>query len=98
MEKKQRLIDANVKVTINASVLTGHTMRCENGVVKIFNRFGCLDCVFNLKDIPTVDAVEVVRCNDCRFIIDREDGTHGCYRHFMEDCQLDDFCSYGERK
>ena len=41
---------------------------------------------------------EVVRCKDCRFLIDREDGTHGCYRHFMEECKLDDFCSYGERK
>ena len=47
---------------------------------------------------PTVDAVEVVRCKDCRFIIDREDGTHGCYLHFLEDCKPDDFCSYGERK
>ena len=46
---------------------------------------------------PTVDAVEMVRCKDCLFIIDREDGTHGCYRHFVEDCKLDDFCSYGEK-
>lgn len=52
----------------------------------------------DLSDIPIVDAVEVVRCKDCHFIIDRVDGTHGCYRHFMEDCKLDDFCSYGERK
>lgn len=44
------------------------------------------------------DAVRVVRCKDCRFLIDREDGTHGCYRHFVEQCELDDFCSYGERK
>ena len=51
-----------------------------------------------VKDAPTVDAVEVVRCKDCRFIIDREDGTHGCYLHFLEDCKPDDFCSYGERK
>jgi hypothetical protein len=48
--------------------------------------------------IPPVDAVKVVRCKDCRFLIDREDGTHGCYRHFVDQCELDDFCSYGERK
>ena len=50
------------------------------------------------ENLPTVDAVEVVRCKDCRFILDRVDGTHGCYRHFMGDCNYDDFCSYGERK
>ena len=44
------------------------------------------------------DMAFTVRCKDCRFIIDREDGTHGCYRHFVEDCKQDDFCSYGERK
>ena len=42
--------------------------------------------------------VEVIRCKDCRFILDRVDGTHGCYRHFMDDCNHDDYCSYGERK
>jgi hypothetical protein len=44
------------------------------------------------------DDVRVVRCKDCRFIIDRTDGTHGCYRHFVDDCNHDDFCSYGERR
>lgn len=44
------------------------------------------------------DLPEVVRCKDCRFILDRVDGTHGCYRHFMDDCNHDDFCSYGERR
>ena len=44
------------------------------------------------------DMVEVIRCKDCRFILDRVDGTHGCYRHFMDDCNPYDYCSYGERK
>lgn len=52
----------------------------------------------SLADAPTVDAVEVVRCKDCRFTIDRENETHGCYRNFIEDCKPDDFCSYGERR
>ena len=56
------------------------------------------DIISSIENAPTVDAVEVVRCKDCRFIIDREDGTHGCYLHFLEDCKPDDFCSYGERK
>lgn len=43
------------------------------------------------------DVVKVVRCKNCRFLIDRDDGSHGCYRHFLDECELDDFCSYGER-
>ena len=51
-----------------------------------------------LKQEPTVDAVEVVRCKDCKHYND----FFGCM-----DCQLEiglylpsptDFCSYGERK
>ena len=54
--------------------------------------------VGDIEEAIAVDAVEVVRCKDCKFIINREDRTHGCYRHFVEDCKPDDFCSYGERK
>ena len=49
---------------------------------------------------PTVDAVEVVRCNDCKYWQDNNDG----YPH--EECRwghgetpdANDFCSYGEQK
>lgn len=44
-----------------------------------------------LEDCDTVDAVEVVRCKDCRYW---ENGD--CYR--LELSRQDDFCSYGERK
>lgn len=44
-----------------------------------------------LKEEPTVDAVKVVRCKDCKFW-DFGD----CYR--LELSRPDDFCSYGERK
>ena len=42
-----------------------------------------------LLQMPTVDAVEVIRCKDC------------IHRHVWHSCQgkrKDDFCSYGERK
>ncbi len=39
---------------------------------------------------PTVDAVPVVRCRDCRKF-----KTYGCR---MVASGYDDFCSYGERK
>ena len=49
---------------------------------------------------PTVDAVPVVRCKDCKYWQDNNDG----YPH--EECRwghgetpdANDFCSYGERK
>lgn len=50
--------------------------------------------------MPTVDAVPVVRCKDCKYWQDNNDG----YPH--EECRwghgetpdANDFCSYGERK
>ena len=41
---------------------------------------------------PTVDAVEVVRCKDCK-----RNGTELCPMLFTE-MKDDDFCSYGERR
>ena len=52
-----------------------------------------------VKEMPTVDAVPVIRCKDCTFghYID-----HG-HMHCLHPCGLttnmsDDFCSYAERK
>ena len=53
----------------------------------------CLDAA------PAVDAVEVVRCKDCK--------NYRMYSSFVKDCcrdhgmiyvNEDDFCNYGERK
>ena len=50
-----------------------------------------------LQDIPTVDAVPVVRCRECKH-------HHDCDTRFCDalgmDCPEDSefFCSYGERK
>ena len=52
------------------------------------------DVVFDVEEMPTVDAVEVVRCRVCKY-------------HNKPPCPMrlsfnwtedDDFCSYGERK
>ena len=59
---------------------------------------------------PTVDAVEVVRCKDCKYwasngkdeILGVEDGVCCCYQwesdYFNIETTSDDFCSYGERR
>lgn len=53
-----------------------------------------------VEEMPTADAEVVVRCKDCKYWQDNNDG----YPH--EECRLghgetpdaDDFCSYGKRK
>ena len=53
---------------------------------------------FDIEEAPTVDAVEVVRCKDCKH---REDGLctlESVYDYPWYYTKDDDFCSYGERK
>ena len=64
-----------------------------------------LECALIVEDIPFVDAVEVVRCKDCKHY-DNSEGICWCkinskffpggvdWHGFPED----GFCSYGERK
>jgi ribosomal protein L32 len=53
----------------------------------------------HIDDAPAVDAVEVVRCKDCKHFIQAE---HGCnhFGYYSHTPWVDevDFCSYGERR
>ena len=55
------------------------------------------DVIMMIKTAPTVDAVPVVRCRECKY-------HHNCGTHFCDalrmDCPDDSefFCSYGKRK
>lgn len=53
-----------------------------------------------LREAPTVDAVEVVRCRDCKYWGSGKYCESYCnrYGNMMTDINPDDFCSYGERK
>ena len=74
----------------------------EQGVGAI----GAFDAFYDaLQDTPTVDAVPVVRCKDCKWFADNNDGDwFGCWlfqtiQIIPEDApKPDDFCSYGERR
>ena len=47
---------------------------------------------------PTVDAVEVVRCNDCKHY-KPDEYECGCdFAGGLPYVKADDFCSYGERR
>lgn len=49
----------------------------------------------NIKDMPTVDAEEVVRCKDCKFFHDK--GYCILVTGLTRIKPEDDFCSHGER-
>lgn len=57
-----------------------------------------------LSDAPTIDAVPVVRCRECkRWDADpdsygKDDGPKGKCLKTFEETYPDDFCSYGQRK
>ena len=88
-----RLIDADAaKLTANDYKI----FRCQLG--------GLVDVVEFLDDMPTVDAVKVVRCKDCKHYKPQKKSTHWenranyCNRVVTIKAQPNDFCSYGERK
>ena len=68
------------------------------------------DVMYALEEAPTIDAVEVVRCKDCKYScnpIPEDVGFVECLycsdprREPGEEMAIvgyDDFCSYGERK
>ena len=53
-----------------------------------------------LRAAPTVDAVEVVRCKDCKhYEIHRPKVLENCERNgYLIPMKPDDFCCYGERR
>ena len=63
------------------------------------------DVVFDVEEMPTVDAVEVVRCRECKHHYWEQEPCHGKSVHY---CKLQHmrgvevfkefFCYYGERK
>ena len=55
-----------------------------------------------VKDMPTTDVVEVVRCKDCKHheeLLNNNDGKVLCWVHGL-DVVVDEsgYCNYGERK
>lgn len=77
--------------------LDGIRLVCEEGQIVGWYRPG--DGLVIDANAPTVDAVEVVRCKDCKHC---DPENHHCDHPMSTAAPLsrkpDDFCSYGERK
>ena len=91
-------VKANEKRLIDARFLTSQMyMICE--VCQTENIF--IDAIIDeIDNAPDVDAVEVVRCKDCRNYDDEGYCWFWKYETGMSPNEVyaDDFCSYGERK
>ena len=83
-----RLIDADrsIEIVRNQAIAHPHAYHLTNYATRI------------LQEAPTVDAVEVVRCRDCKWLYGVMDN-YCCINHkgLVEICE-NSFCSYGERK
>ena len=87
MANEKRLIDANALIAEYDRVHVGEPGKARKLI----------------EDAPTIDAVEVVRCRDCKWYqIRRWNDTkpeYDCRKtHALLDVSPEDFCSYGERK
>ena len=80
---EKRLIDANARIAEYDRVHIGEPGKARKLIA----------------DAPTVDAVEVVRCRDCKYC---DPENHHCDHPMSTAAPLsrkpDDFCSYVERK
>ena len=89
MENEKRLIDAN------EALLRNDTMKNRSDVFRSYAKVV-------IDGTPTVDAVEVVRCKDCKHYNQTMNECESLHFWFSEDGGLnvkeDDFCSYGEKR
>ena len=89
MANEKRLIDADraMEIVRNQGIAHPNAYHLTNYATLI------------LREAPTVDAVEVVRCKDCKHC---DPENHHCDHPMSTAAPLsrkpDDFCSYGERK
>lgn len=88
--KEQRLIDANEVIKETESILN---FRKQHHMPTV--DYEAL--LGYLKNRPTVDAVEVVRCKDCKH---RENLLGELCCPYYDDLPVEDehFCAYGERR
>ena len=84
---EKRLIDANALISYIDECSQESRFRVYYGYAKSF-----------IDDAPTVDAVEVVLCRDCKYHEDTHvTGFEHCCLYGLT-MRYNDFCSYGKRE
>ena len=97
-----RLIDADVLIADLEDQCLLAAKDTERESLYVLSALRCMISYF--EHYPTVDAVEVVRCKDCKHYGWEQEPCHGRIQQF---CKLhkglvvvyrETFCSYGERR
>lgn len=90
MANEKRLIDIDRLIRSLKAMTSDYDAVSLHGIIN------------SLKQWPALDAVEVVRCKDCKHRVylhmDDEIGEIGGCKLFNMAMPYDNFCSYGERK
>ena len=91
-----RLIDADAL----KKLYEGWIRQLETDSEYAGDKRGVESCLAVLEDAPTIDAVPVVRCKDCKHYENhRPKVLENCERNgHLIPMSPDDFCSYGERR
>lgn len=83
---------------IDADALKEHIKKYTS----VFTRYDWREICEMLNDAPTVDAVEVVRCKDCKHnyynMIPSGEEEHGCAKWIELPITADFYCAWGERE
>lgn len=93
------VIDADkLKMSLNEKRDEAITRNANSfGEIAYFSSLATLiavtDCISSVNEQPTVDAVEVVRCKDCKYW-----NGEGKYCDYDMSGLADDFCSWGEQR
>ena len=103
MANEKRLIDANA---LKSQITRYHMSLTPRYISKLVDaEIG--DVIDIVDEAPTVDAVEVVRCKDCKKLLITGTGRYLCGRTASvmggitvggSAVSAEHFCSYGERK
>lgn len=103
-----RLIDADEMAANESEAYISAQVKVKSDITRRINEVVHLKIQMLIADTPTVDAVTVVRCRDCKWYKEGEllAPNKFCFRlkHPKEDRKIgynyspDDFCSYGERR
>lgn len=90
-----RLIDADVLI----STLENQDYSCSSNTLEDWTpQDVTIAEICDINNAPTVDAVEVVRCKDCKYHMFAH-----CFRFAWDELKNkivsdDDYCSFGEKK
>ena len=101
-EKMARLIDADA--LYNSFGASGNCNNCPLDAYKCqyYNEHTLMEFCERIEDAPTVDAVAVVRCKDCKHnyynMIPSGEAEHECVKFVELPITADFYCAWGERE